>query len=448
MPRPRTLSKACRAQRSSKAVSLQSLARSLAQAAGGVVRLAGRPVRRAQGEGNVVIEPYRGYGTQSEVFLIGRVFRQSQSDPMDTGTLRSELRDIGRRVSRRSLPGVAVTARFHGTTERTTTDPDGYFRVHLRPEMAPSPDVAWHAIDLLLEEPEQVEAQGQIFIPSPRARFVVISDIDDTVMHTGVANKLGMLWRLFVADAQSRVAFPGVAALYRSLYAGQSGDEANPMLYVSRAPWGIYAVLEEFFQQHGIPVGPVLFLREWGISWRNPLPRKAADHKQELIQNMLELYRELPFVLIGDSGQHDPEVYRQIVEEHPGRVLAVYIRNVSRDPKRIAEIEGLAATIAAAGSSLVLAADSLAIAEHAAGLGLVPAGAVQEVAGERVEQGEPDTRTGTRQIAEASPEQTVAAVKDGELQDLLSRGSQDGPPNVVVEPQGTGQSSSLAKRSD
>ena len=221
MPRPRTLSKACRARRSSKAVSLQSLARSLAQAAGGVVRLAGRPVRRAQGDGNVVIEPYRGYGTRSEVFLIGRVFRQSQSDPEDRGTFRSELRDIGRRVSRRSLPGVVVAARFCGTTEITTTDPDGYFRVHLRPETAPAHDVTWHAIDLLLEEPERVEAQGQIYIPSPRARFVVISDIDDTVMHTGVANKLGMLWRLFVADAQSRVAFPGVAALYRALYTGR-----------------------------------------------------------------------------------------------------------------------------------------------------------------------------------------------------------------------------------
>ena len=119
--------------------------------------------------------------------------------------------------------------------------------------------------------------------------------------------------------------------MYRALHAGASGDQQNPMLYVSRAPWGIYEVLEEFFDRHGIPVGPILFLREWGVSWTSPLPRKAEDHKRELIHNMLALYSELPFVLIGDSGQHDPEIYRQIVEEHPGRVLAVYIRNVSRD---------------------------------------------------------------------------------------------------------------------
>ncbi len=407
--------------------------RSWAEAAVGMVRLFGRPVRRAQGEGNVVVETYRGYGTRSEVFLIGRVFRQSQRDHAEVGRLRTELRDVGRRVSRRSVPGVAVTTRLYGATERVVTDPDGYFRVHLRPAALPPSAATWHTMELRLEEPESVEAKGLVYIPPSQSRFVVISDIDDTVMHTGVANKLGMMWRLFVADAQSRVAFPGVAALYRALHAGVSGTEGNPMLYVSRAPWGIYDVLEEFFDLHGIPVGPVLFLREWGISWHSPLPRKAADHKQELIRNMLELYRDLPFVLIGDSGQHDPEVYRQIVEEHPGRVLAVYIRNVSRDPKRIAEIEELATVVAAAGSSLVLAADTLAMVRHAAEVGLVPRSSIPEVVGERVDQDEPVARSETREVKRGTPERTATAVEEGKLRDVLASDPEAPPPSVVVE---------------
>jgi phosphatidate phosphatase APP1 len=381
-----------------------------------------------------VLEVYRGYGTWSEVFLIGRVFRQSHSDAAARGRLQSELRDVGRRLARRTISGAVLTARFYGAEETVTTDPDGYFRIHLRPKTEPTLDATWHSIELTLEAPQRVDAQGQVYIPPPQSRFVVISDIDDTVMHTGVANKLGMMWRLFVADAQSRVAFPGVAAFYRALHAGVSGTEGNPMLYVSRAPWGIYAVLEEFFDLHGIPVGPVLFLREWGISWRSPLPRKAADHKQELIRNMLALYSELPFVLIGDSGQHDPEVYRQIVEEHPGRVLAVYIRNVSNDPGRIKEIENLATAVAAAGSSLVLAADSLAMAEHAVRLGLVPGGTGHEVTGERADQGEAGPASGTEQVTRASPEQTAAAVDEGRLADLLTSGPEPVPPNVVVAP--------------
>jgi phosphatidate phosphatase APP1 len=288
-------------------------------------------------------------------------------------------------------------------------------------------------MDLILEQPERIEARGQVFIPPESSRYVVISDIDDTIMHTGVANKLGMLWRLFVEDAQSRVAFPGVAALYRALHTGVSGHEANPILYVSRAPWGLYSILDEFFDLHRIPVGPVLFLREWGVSWKSPLPRKAEDHKQDLIRNMLGLYNDLPFILIGDSGQHDPEVYRQIVEEHPGRVLAVYIRNVSRDAQRIKEIEGLAAAVAAAGSSLVLAADSLAMAKHAADLELIQGQAVADVADERSAEAKGSTLGDAQEIVRVTPDQTVEAIAAGELHSVL-RNRPEGPPNVIVEP--------------
>jgi phosphatidate phosphatase APP1 len=396
--------------------------------------IAAKPVQEAQGERGVVIQPYRGYGSCSEVFLIGRVFRQSRPQA-ESGreNLLTNLRDVGRRIARRTIPSTIVTARFYGAEETVTTDKDGYFRVHLSPALPPPLDRSWHTMDLTLPLPHAVQAQAQIFIPPASCRYVVISDIDDTVMHTGVANKLRMLWRLFVQDAQSRVAFPGVGALYRALHAGASGNQQNPMLYVSRAPWGIYEVLEAFFDRHGIPVGPILFLREWGISWTSPLPRKAEDHKRELIYNMLALYDDLPFVLIGDSGQHDPEIYRQIVEEHLGRVLAVYIRNVSRNPERIREIEDLAKVVAGAGSSLVLAADSVVIAEHAVSLGLVPPETVAEVRNERTATGQPEREQPTFGIQKSTPTRTAEAVAQGDLQDLVETGSEPMPPNVIIE---------------
>jgi phosphatidate phosphatase APP1 len=397
--------------------------------------IAARPAQEAQGESGVVIQPYRGYGSRSEVFLIGRVFRQSNPhSEAGQGDLLTNLRDISRRIARRAIPNAIVTARFYGAEETVTTDQDGYFRVRLSPALPPPLDRSWHTMDLTLQQPHAVQAQAQIFIPPASCRYVVISDIDDTVMYTGVANKLRMLWRLFVEDAQSRVAFPGVGALYRALHGGVSGDQQNPMLYVSRAPWGIYEVLEEFFERHGIPVGPILFLREWGVSWTSPLPRKAEDHKRELIHNMLALYSDLPFVLIGDSGQHDPEIYRRIVAEHPGRVLAVYIRNVSRDPERIREIEDLATVVAGAGSSLVLAADSVVMAEHAVSLGLVPPEAISEVQNERTASGQIERKAPTYGIQKSTPTSTAEAVAQGDLHDLIKPGSKPLPPNVIVEP--------------
>lgn len=391
-----------------------------------LLSLAARPARKARGNDGIVVEPYRGYGSREAIFLIGRVFRQARAErDADAGDVRAHLRNIARRIRRRKVVGARLTAQFLGTRQSIETDKDGYFRLHLRIASSPDRGREWHPVDLTLDADPPVHLQGEVFIPPERCRFVVISDIDDTVMRTGVANKAKMLWRLFVADAQERVAFPGAAALYRALHAGVGGDEANPMLYVSRAPWGIYEMLSEFFRLHDIPAGPILFLREWGLSWRHPLPRRAEDHKGELIAHMLDLYRDLPFVLIGDSGQHDPEVYARIVEAHPGRIHAVYIRDVSRGGSRRDEIARLADAVAAAGSHLVLAADSTAIAEHAAGLRLIARDAAARVAAER----ETDTAEDPAPTRHVSPPEADA---DGSgLDDLLAA---ETPTNVVVAP--------------
>jgi len=396
----------------------------LAGAGRWLIHLLARPVRATARQGAVVVQPYRGYGSRAEIFLIGRVFRQPLLGNGGQGVAR-DLVDLLRRFLRRGLGEATLIARFCGTEQRIATDRDGYFRVHLRPERPPPIGRLWHRIELELVEPASVTAAGELFIPPSRCRYVVISDIDDTVVETGVANKVMMLWRLFMQGPHSRTAFPGMAALLQALHQGRSGHDVNPMLYVSRAPWSIYEMLDEFFRLHRIPIGPILFLREWGLTLQNPLPRRAPEHKLELIRHMLALYRDLPFVLIGDSGQRDPEIYAQLVHEHPGRVRAIYVRNVSRDPARHRAIEDLAAQVVDAGSSLLLAADSLAMAGHAAEHGLISHGARARVLAELEDRPAP-----AGEIAGA----TRHARSEDELQDVLEApGAAETPPSVVVE---------------
>jgi phosphatidate phosphatase APP1 len=353
----------------------------LAAAIRGFLRVASRPIRRARGRGGVVLQPYRGYGSPTRAFVIGRVFRQRSMTPVQgPWDLRRQFRDLLRRLVRRPVTGAPVAGRLLGAEASDLTDADGYFRLTWTLDGAPSCGTRWHRAPIRLSAAPHAEAEAEIYIPPAAARFVVISDIDDTVMRTGVANKAVMTWRLFVQDADDRTAFPGVSALYRALHRGAGGDEGNPMLYVSRAPWGIYTILEEFFHRHEIPEGPVLLLREWGIGWLSPLPRKAADHKRVLIEHIIETYPDLDFVLIGDSGQHDPAIYREAVERHGARVRAVYIRDVSpRDAGIRKEIAAIAEAVRAAGSELVLAADTLTMAEHAAALGLIAPDALPAV---------------------------------------------------------------------
>ncbi len=274
-----------------------------------------------------------------------------------------------------------LSMRFGGAIQKVRADRDGYFKVLMNPVYPPSSDRLWHSMDLELLWPRSPNprAEGVFFVPSRSARYVVISDIDDTVMHTGVANKAMMMWRLFFQSPDSRTAFPGVGAFYRGLHRGVSGAEMNPLLYVSRGPWALYEVLDAFFNLHRVPVGPILFLREWGLTLQRPFPPPSKGHKLNLVRTMLSLYARMPFILIGDSGQRDPEIYAQVVREHPGRIQAIYIRHVSRDPARAEAVNALAGSVADIGGSLVLAADTTAMALHAAEKGFIRPEDLKEV---------------------------------------------------------------------
>ena len=336
--------------------------------------------------------------------------------------------DLARRLGRQGIVGAKVTVRCAVAEEQHVTDRDDYFRAHLPFPAPPLAVLFWHKVALEVTSPFELRREGHLFLAPPTSRYVVISDIDDTVMHTGVGNKLAMLWRLFLQEAKDRVAFPGVAALCRAFHAGASGTEFNPMLYVSRAPWSSYDILDRFFRLHDIPVGPVLFLREWGLTLQSPLPRRGRGHKLELIRGMLDLYCELPFILLGDSGQRDPEIYAQVVRENPGRVLAIYIRNVSRDTARVAALEQLAAEVARVGSTLLLATDTFAMAEHAMRRGLIAPGALQLVGGQA-------RKEGAERAAGANRSAARQAVAQGEVADALAGCDAVGQPvNVVVEP--------------
>jgi phosphatidate phosphatase APP1 len=187
---------------------------------------------------------------------------------------------------------------------------------------------------------------------------------------SGVTRKMSMLWRLAVSSARSRKPFKGVAAFYRALHAG-----ANPFFYVSKSPWNLYEPLVEFFERQRLPMGPLL-LRDYG---RQMIFARGTSHKAVEIDRILGIYPEMKFILIGDSGEHDPEIYSEVVRTHPDRVRAIYIRSVRLKASRVAAIERLIEEVAPTGCQLVLAPDSEFAAAHAAAEGLMPASELRAV---------------------------------------------------------------------
>ena len=321
------------------------------------------------------ILPYRGHGTPQDLFLKGRVLEESGiSRAGQNDTLWHNLRNMARRFASDEVAGARVRATFRGLEAETVADKEGFFEVHFRlPELLEGPS-DWHPVGLELLSPASpgggaARSTGQVLVPHG-ARFGIISDIDDTVMHSSATNVLKMAWIVLRNNAHTRLPFEGVAAFYRALQLGPDGASFNPIFYVSSSPWNIYDVLEDFLDVHGVPAGP-LFLKDWSLSVMN----KHRAHKLEVIRTLLATYPGLPFVLIGDSGEEDPEIYLQTVREHPGRVRAVYIRDVT-SAERDTEVHTIADEARGLGTPMIPVADTATAAEHAASLDLIAPDAV------------------------------------------------------------------------
>lgn len=316
----------------------------------------------------IIILPYLGYGTPQKLTVRGRVLEDEGFTA--TGDADSRWRNLihfWKRLESDEVPGARVRARCGRAGAEALTDREGYFRL----ELATRAKAGWNPVELELADNPRVKAKAGVLVPSREARFGVISDIDDTIVASNVTNKLRMIFTVALTNARTRKPFPGVAALYRALHARR-----NPVFYVSKSPWNLYAPLIEYLEIQGLPLGPLL-LRDFG--WR-----AEKEHKEKSIEDILRTYPKLRFVLIGDSGEKDPEIYAGVVRRHPERIRAIYIRSVNPDPRRIGAIEALIKEVAKTGCQLVLAPEAEPAAAHAAAEGLIQASELRKVRAEKV----------------------------------------------------------------
>lgn len=322
-------------------------------------RAAGRPLSRSS-----VISPYRSFGragpatellVRGRVLVDKRVTRATAAEPVWRNMVNTY-----RRFQSDEVAGARIVASYRDAVVESTTDEEGHFTIRLQPSGIDAR--VWHEVSLSLPD-AGASAVAHVLVPTAHAAFGVISDIDDTIVHTHATSLLGMT-RSIIRNAAARLPFDGVADLYRALHA-----ESNPIFYVSSSPWNLYELLHDYMDINGIPHGPML-LQDWGIDEVTLILDSHTDHKLEQIQLLVDYYPTLKFVLIGDSGQHDPEIYLQVIQSHPHRILAAFIRDVTPDVRDQGVVR-IVEQANAAGVEMIYVRDSSEAMEHARRLGLV-----------------------------------------------------------------------------
>ncbi|RYY94818.1 MAG: DUF2183 domain-containing protein [Chitinophagaceae bacterium] len=321
--------------------------------------------------------PYRTYGTPRKVYVKGRVLEDKRiASASDKDTVLNNLLNMYKRFESDEVAGATLRLRLGSETHEVTTDREGYFVFDIHPAEPIHNEALWHPVELeLLDAPipheKGMRVSAEVMIPPADAEYGIISDIDDTVVQTGATSLLSMSRSTFLHNARTRLPYAGVSEFYKALQLGRNGKRNNPFFYVSSSPWNLYDLLRDFLDLNGIPAGPLL-LRDFGLDVPKPTDTEGGHmgHKMKEIDQILAMYPQLPFVLVGDSGQEDPAIYREAVRRYPGRILAVYIRDLALPERRRVAVE-IQESFKEDKVEMVLTENSVQAAEHAARTGLI-----------------------------------------------------------------------------
>jgi phosphatidate phosphatase APP1 len=202
---------------------------------------------------------------------------------------------------------------FGGQARRVTAGDDGFFQAAFA---APADRPFAAGLQPVQAAAAGAAAEGRVQVVSDGAPFLLVTDLDDTLAVTNVASRRALARTALLADAASTPAVPGMAAFLRCVLEGTR--PAAGAVVVSGTPVELAPRVEQFLALNGFPFA-ALSLRHLG-------PRTLAGYKEPALRALLSAFPQA-VVLVGDSGEQDPEIYAALRAEFPGRVAAIFIRD-------------------------------------------------------------------------------------------------------------------------
>ncbi|TXN32830.1 App1 family protein [Lacisediminihabitans profunda] len=311
---------------------------------------------RKRGHTPTVI-PYTGYGAPGWVRVLCRVLL---TKPTPDGGIRYKKIRGWRSFTSVPVNDVAVTIDIGGTSQRVVADRGGVVDTVIHVDLAPG----WHTITIHTDDAELVEAP--VFVVDPSVDVGIISDVDDTVMVTALPRPLLAAWNTFVLDEHARRPVPGMAVLYERLTRAHPG---TPVFYLSTGAWNVAPTLSRFLSRNLYPPGPLL-LTDWGPT-HDRWFRSGRAHKVETLSRLAEEFPDVRWLLVGDDGQHDEEIYGNFAIAHPENVTGIAIRQLSNSEAVLAGGRSKGEETAHTSAPWVYGTDGAGLAERLEDLGLL-----------------------------------------------------------------------------
>ncbi|MCU1508341.1 MAG: hypothetical protein QOI02_1188 [Actinomycetota bacterium] len=309
-----------------------------------------------------VVIPYTGYGGADWIRVLGRVLlaRPAKEDDPEV----SRYRNIRgwRSFTSVTVDDVEVTITAGGVEHRVKAERGGVFDVKIEVSLPPG----WNRIQLRTDDSPTVAAP--VYVVDAKTRFGVISDIDDTVMVTALPRPFLAAWNTFVLSEHARTSVAGMAVLYERLVRANPGA---PVIYLSTGAWNVAPTLSRFLSRNLYPRGALL-LTDWGPT-HDRWFRSGPEHKRSNLQRLAHEFPDIKWLLVGDDGQHDEQLYGDFAELNPTSVKAVCIRQLSTSEAVLAGGRSDAEAHGSGTAPWLYAPDGAGLAEQLVDLGLFPA---------------------------------------------------------------------------
>lgn len=304
-----------------------------------VYQLAGYLMRITK-QDKIRVEPFLAFGNDRIVFFKGRVIKAyTQSRPSSRNNWLTNIVAAFKRYAGSSVPMAKVEITFQEKSYIVSTDEDGVFELQIG-DSKPSSEEKELVTFQVVEPVTKKSLIAHKEVTRYSGSMGVISDIDDTIIISNSTDLGRKFWLSISKNAYTRRPLPGVSEFYKKI----TDDMELPIFYVSSSDWSLFDMIRDFLRYRHIPDGPIL-LKDKHINLKNIWKSGGGDHshKSGKIELLMEMFPEMQFYLIGDSGQHDPEIYAQVMQDFPDRVKDVFIRIVGKlEASRKNELKDLA----------------------------------------------------------------------------------------------------------
>ena len=264
------------------------------------------------------IVPFTGYGGTGWVRVLGRIVLRRREQDDGAGDDRFTGIRGWRSFTSVHVADARVTVTIGRTKREIRSDRGGVLDARVDATLPPG----WHKIRLSIEGGDSVSAQ--VFVVADDVEFGLISDIDDTVMVTALPRPFLAAWNTFVLDEHARTPVAGMAVLYERLVRAHPG---LPVIYLSTGAWNVVPTLSRFLSRNLYPRGTLL-LTDWGPT-HDRWFRSGPEHKRSNLERLAREFPRVRWLLVGDDGQHDPQLYGDFAAAHPENVAAVAIRQLT-----------------------------------------------------------------------------------------------------------------------